>query len=370
MHFGALMTDPTFNASPPAQPPYQPPALDALLKDAAWHLYALEPGTQSSQWLRLSEAQFRAASFLDQRLLVSAAEILPPVPYSIALEPLSTLTQRQAQSHAHFIFHIGHCGSTLISRALAATTEVLPIREPLSLRMLAASQPTIANEEWSRMLDLALFAHGRVFHSGQISMIKATSTCNNLILPLMERAPSSRSLLFFVPLESYLAGMLGKQSPAQDLRGHAALRLEDWRRMTGTSLQIAEITEFSEVQLVVISWLTCMARLLQASQQHANRCLLMGFETFLAEPEIVLAQLISFFGLTESKSHILQAWPDIAIGYSKKPDEPYSAFNRSRTLARGRAQRAADIHSGMTWAEQLLDQFPLFKPCRAYLGPN
>lgn len=220
------------------------------------------------------------------------------------------------------------------------------------------------------MLDLALTAHSRVFRPGQVSMIKATSTCNNLILPLMERVPLSRSLLLFLPLENYLAGMLGKQSPALDLRGHAASRLEDWRRITGTSLQLAGITEFSEVQLAVISWLSCMARLLQALRQLADRCLLLDFEVFLADPENVLIELISFFGLTESRSQILQAWPDIATGYSKKPGEPYSAFNRNRTLARGRMQRAADIAAGMVWAEQLLNQFPQFEPCRAYLGPN
>jgi len=344
------------------------PTLSALIKDATWHLYALEPATQTSLWLQLSEAQFRAASFLDQRLLASVEGSQPPVPYSLPLEELTGLTLRNAGPHVHFIFHIGHCGSTLLSRALAATTEVLPIREPLSLRQLAARLPATANEEWARMLDLALAAHSRVFHPGQVSMIKATSTCNNLILPLMERAPLSRSLLLFLPLESYLAGMLGKQSPALDLRGHAASRLDDWRRITGVSLQIAEITEFSEVQLAVISWLSSMARLLQASEQLGDRCLLLDFEVFLAEPETVLTKLISFFELTKSSSEILQAWPDIAVGYSKSPDEPYSAFNRSRTLARGRMQRAADIHAGMSWAEQLLDQFPQFELCRVYFG--
>jgi len=340
-----------------------------MLENAAWHLYALEPETQSSQWLQLSEAQFRAASFLDQRLLMPIGGHAAATPYSLPLEKLSELAIAQAVPQAHFIFHIGHCGSTLISRALAATTEVLPIREPLSFRQLAARLPATANEEWARMLDLALAAHSRVFRPEQVSMIKATSTCNNLILPLMQRTPRSRSLLLFVPLETYLAGMLGKLSPAQDLRGHAATRLVDWRRMTGTSLQIAEITEFSEVQLAVISWLSCMARLLQALEHNADRCLLLDFEAFLAEPENILTELISFFGLTESQSQILEAWPDISIGYSKKPDEPYSAFNRSRTLARGRTQRDADIRAGMTWAEQLLNQFPSFEPCRTHLEP-
>src|SRR3546814_20118484 len=36
-----------------------------------------------------------------------------------------------------FIFHIGHVGSTLVSRLLAEVGDALPLREPMLLRALA-----------------------------------------------------------------------------------------------------------------------------------------------------------------------------------------------------------------------------------------
>ncbi len=339
-----------------------------MLEEATWHLYSLEPAAQSSQWLQLSEAQFRQASFLDQRLL--ANESVANQPFAVALEPLQTLIGCQPEPLANFIFHIGHCGSTLLSRALAASPSVLPIREPLSLRELAACQTLVRDDHWSLMLNLALAAHSRVFAPDQVSMIKATSTCNGMILPIMERSPLARSVLLYLPLESYLAGMLGKQTPALDLRGHAAARQQEWRYLTHQPIPLASDSEPSEVQLAVLSWLTCMTRLLQAQEQLPSRCLLLDFESFLAGPELALDNLIGFFGLTASREDILQAWPDISVGYSKQPDQPYSSFNRSRTLARGRTQRGEDISTGLAWARQLLPQYPVLQACAAFIDSN
>ncbi|MDZ4730158.1 MAG: hypothetical protein SH820_09490 [Xanthomonadales bacterium] len=347
-----------------------------ILTDAAWHLYALEPDSQSrflaSQWLYLSEAHFRAASFLDQRLLAPAAQQTAAQICTLPLSELQGLIDHQPHSlqppQAHFIFHIGHCGSTLISRALAASPAVLPLREPLSLRQLAAGLAHQHDQSWwSQSLQLALAAHSRVFHPGQVSMIKATSTCNALIKPLMELAPQSKSLLLYLPLESYLAGMLGKQAPALDLQGHAAARLDEWRSLTGNPLNPAEGEEFTEAQLAILAWLTSMTRLLQARDQHPDRCLLLDFENFLADPATSLEHLIEFFSLAESSAEILEAWPNISVGYSKQPDQPYSAFNRSKTLMRGRMQRAADIRAGLDWSKDLIRQYPAFQACEGFL---
>lgn len=341
-----------------------------ILKDAAWHLYALNPASQASQWLHLSEEEFRAASFLDQRLLAFITQAAPEsrtLPLSNLQGWINDQPDPQSQPSAHFIFHIGHCGSTLISRALAASPAVLPLREPLTLRQLAAIQPNQYDERWSQQLQLALAAHSRVFHPGQVSMIKATSTCNALIKPLMELAPQAKSLLLYLPLESYLAGMLGKLTPALDLPGHAAARLEEWQIMTGKSLQLDEAKEFTEAQLAVLAWMTSMTRLLQARDQYPDRCLLLDFEIFLAEPVSNLERLIKFFDLIESSTEVLAAWPNISVGYSKQPDQPYSAFNRSKTLMRGRTQRAADIQAGLDWSKDLIRQYPAFQACEGFL---
>jgi len=362
----------------------RPAALTAMLENAGWHLYALDLASQSSQWLQLSEAQFRQASFLDQRLLSEGAESAAPKLVSVPLSSLQGFSYSQPRSQAHFIFHIGHCGSTLISRALSASSSVLPLREPLSLRQLVDCQDSVPADHWQSMLDLVLAVHSRVFQRGQINLIKATSTCSSLILPVLGLLPLSKSLLLYLPLENYLATMLGKQSPALDLRGHAAARQQEWQRLTDQPSPLAGIGEPGnedpgingpgthepgEMQLAVQSWLTCMARLLQAHNQLPQRCLLLDFENFLADPAAGLEKLIDFFGLETSGSDILQAWPDISLGYSKQPDLAYSAFNRSRALSRGRVQRSAEIRAGLAWARELIAEYPQLQPCEGFIHP-
>jgi hypothetical protein len=202
-----------------------------------------------------------------------------------------------------------------------------------------------------------------VFHPGQVSMIKATSTCNALIQPIMRLLPRSRSLLLYLPLESYLAGMLGKESPALDLRGHAQARLDEWQRISGSQMQASEGEVFTDTELAVLAWLVSMARLIQAQLLFPERCCLLNFEDFLAAPESSLGTLTEFFGLQDSGADILQAWPEISLGYSKQPDQPYSAFNRNRTLHRGRLTRATEIQAGLQWANQLMQGRPALQAC-------
>jgi hypothetical protein len=350
-------------------PPSSTAIGEKLAQDASWHLYQLDAAQQASAWLRLSEQQFRDASFLDQRLLqAQAGQASLASPEIVALDGLEESHSALSTRQAHFIFHIGHCGSTLLSRALAATPRILPIREPLTLRQLAADFPEAENPMWSSKLQYALAAHSRTFHSEQLAMIKATSTCNALVLPILERVPDARALLMYVPLESFLAGMLGKQSTPLDLRGHLNTRLHEWRRLAGSPFEQLSTDEMNDAELAVLSWLTSMARLLHAQATYPDRCKLLDFDQFLGAPEAGLEELIDFFSLAGSQAEILQAWPEISTGYSKKPDEPYSAFNRNRTLSRGRMMHDTDISSALQWAEQLAHQHPVFSSCTEHFG--
>jgi hypothetical protein len=83
--------------------------------------------------MELSATEVSAASFLDQRVLkqTSKGSWVPwqPVADIFENEPVTGKTS--------FIFHVGHCGSTLLSRLLEFTRNTRCLREPLPLRTLA-----------------------------------------------------------------------------------------------------------------------------------------------------------------------------------------------------------------------------------------
>jgi hypothetical protein len=329
-----------------------------LYSNAAWLLYDFDLQTRRAVLLKLQENDYHEASFLDQRIEPRATGRhvidLPDIGKKL-------LNLNSPTTNPHYIFHLGHCGSTLLSRALSASPNVFPIREPLTLRRLADG----FESERKSLLETSLSAHARVFHPGQTPVIKATSTCNKLIHPILSMNESSRAILMYVSLETYLAGMLGKQSPPLDLRGHAKMRLAHWNEMD--SAPPLDLSQLDTSQLAVLAWLTGMHQLVKANFQFPDQTLLLDFEQFLSNPETGLKQTVNFLGFTEESELILEAWPDISTGYSKKPDEPYSRFNRRKTLLRGLQNHADEIRQGMEDAENLINTVEELQACRPYL---
>src|SRR5438874_8808669 len=83
------------------------PALPAgFAADAGWFPFSLDLATDALTLVRCDEKALRAASFLDERSLVSQAErhVVQWHDAAAALDP-------GAQRDAQYIFHIGHVGS-------------------------------------------------------------------------------------------------------------------------------------------------------------------------------------------------------------------------------------------------------------------
>src|SRR3546814_17403385 len=78
-----------------------------------WFPHQIDLATDRVVLLRMSEADYRAASFLDQRALRPGAEMR-----AVEWKALSDDVPLDARRDAQYIFHIGNAGSTLISRLL------------------------------------------------------------------------------------------------------------------------------------------------------------------------------------------------------------------------------------------------------------
>src|SRR6185295_10280597 len=93
--------------------------------------------------IRMDARAYRAASFLDDRILGPSTEG--------TWIPGAAVTQAARQVAAarplHFIFHTGHVGSTLLSRLLEEAGTVLGLREPLPLRTLADAYDVLGKPE-------------------------------------------------------------------------------------------------------------------------------------------------------------------------------------------------------------------------------
>src|SRR5262245_35315537 len=121
--------------------------IEALLTDlvAAPDVYVqkVDLARDAALLVRLDESAYRAASFLDDRILTPALK-----GGWTSLSNVVAAAQGIAHGRPlHFIFHTGHVGSTLLSRLLDESGCVLSLREPLPLRTLADASDVLGLPE-------------------------------------------------------------------------------------------------------------------------------------------------------------------------------------------------------------------------------
>jgi hypothetical protein len=98
---------------------------EEIARDATWLAQALDPGGGNVRLIAMNRESYRAASFLDDRMLQQ------PVNAQILAWPdIEQAITDELRCDARWIFHIGHVGSTLVSRLLGELEGVLAIREP------------------------------------------------------------------------------------------------------------------------------------------------------------------------------------------------------------------------------------------------
>ena len=108
---------------------------------------------------RMTRETYQRSIFTDQRIVAAHPQ------------PIRIETDRLAQSfrglekkppQLSFIFHVAHCGSTLLARALDIETKTLVYREPFVLRQLAVilaenNWPDSPPSLWSEALEMAVY---------------------------------------------------------------------------------------------------------------------------------------------------------------------------------------------------------------------
>src|SRR4051812_36091370 len=110
------------------------PSPEEIARDATWLAQALDPTAGMVRLVAMDRDSYRAASFLDDRLIQQPvdAQILP-------WPTVEAAVAGDLRQDARWIFHVGHVGSTLVSRLLGEVDGVLSVREPRLLRDIALS---------------------------------------------------------------------------------------------------------------------------------------------------------------------------------------------------------------------------------------
>ncbi len=306
----------------------------------------------------LTQEDYRKASFLDQRIITPQLR-RQLVPWS-ELSRIALPTTATPQ----YIFHIGHVGSTLLSRLLGEIDTVLALREPQLLRNLCEISQIRDEPEspWSPDLYKQRFSEAirwlsRSFHADQRVIIKASSFVSE-IAPQLMTEPSD-ALILYAPLDRYIPTILAGEASVQETHMMAGARLKRLARHLGKAP--AQLWELSLAQRVAMSWMCELVSLFIAQKTSSSANLLwMDFESFLRNPGERLTTAATHFShdLTVEKANELVTGP-IMSSYSKAPEHDYSPDLRQELLDEANQSHASDIHAAMIWADKIAAEFPL-----------
>lgn len=343
--------------------PVDPAVVAGIAGDPGAFLQQLDTIQNRALFVRLKEADLRAASFLDDRLGLQGRE-----GFWVDLDTLSAISAVVGSDTQapHFIFHIGHCGSTLISRLLDRSTHVLGLREPLALRELAATRrelqsplSRISTGKWNELFAATLKVLGRGFLPGQRALIKATSNCNNLIDEVLGNNPTSRVILLHIPLESYLATMMKAQGGGLDALHGAPARLQFLHQLMGE--ESPKLYELVHAEILAMGWLSELARFHQVMAAHAGqgKVLLLDFEEWLQQPDAMLesARKHLRMGASSGEEVPVMQWPEMRA-YAKSPGHAYSPADRVHDLDLSRRKFADQIAVGLRFVERMAKRYP------------
>lgn len=337
---------------------------DATLRQHLTASPALYPVAQdlradAVRLVRLTKSDYEAASFLDTRLL--SPELASAWgPWVELHEGAAGLPER-----CHFIFHISHVGSTLLSRLLGHHPALFSVREPAILRDLADAYFTLDQPDtlWDRAefgvrLGVYLGLWSRTFEPGQVAVIKATSFVGEMADHLMARVAHSRSILMYVRPRAFLQALLG--GAMSDVERLAGQRLSRLHRRLGEAAWRTE--DLSAGERVAMSWLSEMVTLRACAARFPTRVLWLDFDDFLAVPESGLVAALTHFGLPDAveAARLILAGPTMGR-YAKAPAYAFDARHRAQLLRQAEQQYHNEIERGTDWLGRAAAAFPVVR---------
>lgn len=306
----------------------------------------LDPASDTVAVVELARVDYERASFLDGRL--DRPAVLRPAFADLA-EAATGLPVA-----CDYIFHVGHVGSTLMSRLLGFHPQVFSLREPQALRTFV--QAEILDGPWpadERTRRLAVFAalYSRPFVAGERSLIKATSIVSELAGRLLDLSAGARGLMMTVRPATYIATILGGPNSRIELAAAAPARLARLARRLGEPPARPE--DLSPGELAAMSWTCEMSALAAAARAHPDRIAWVDFDRFLEDPRRGLAEALSFLhGAVADGAVERLVQSGFLERYSKAPSYAYGPEVRREVLAAAQAQAGEEIRRGLAWLDR------------------
>ena len=320
------------------------PTAQEIARDATWLVQALDPASGVARLVAMDQTAYRAASFLDDRMFDQPADARI-VPWREVAAAVAGNRRRDAR----WIFHIGHVGSTLVSRMLGEIPGVLAVREPRALRDFALSPPEVRTAYVDALPKLL----SRTFAPGDAACVKATSFVSEVAPELV--SGGERTLFMFATPRNYVASILAGENSVQELRMLAELRAQ---RMAA---RVDPLPAANDAALAAAAWACEMTALEAAANAMPDRHIAWAdFDVMLDDMPGELGKAAEFLGFAASTDTIgAIATGPLMTRYSKAPEYDYSPSLRAELLAEANALHRRAIDDALAMLARAAEKSPL-----------
>ncbi|MBN8426350.1 MAG: hypothetical protein J0L65_02680 [Xanthomonadales bacterium] len=327
------------------------------LASAAAFPWRLDVEAARIEFLQVDEGFIREATFLDQRALRDVR--LPSAIVDASSLPVELIAAGVVRRPLAWLFHIGHCGSTLLSQVLDGLPGVLGLREPQCLLALASfwselDQPLsrVARGAWQQQLETCLTLLGRGFHAEQRIVIKPTSHCSSMAERLI--GPEDRAVFLRIELVDYLAALLRDPALRHQAWLNALPRLADWQQWTGDAHAL-RLHGLTSARAIALSWEVEHRRVQRIQKQCDQPVHWLDFAEWLRDPEAQTLRLATWLGLQASPADVSAVLRGADLQrYSKDHSQRFDNTIRRRELDQSIAQHRAEVEDALAWHRDVL----------------
>lgn len=308
---------------PLAIPPLMALTVDDLFASPDHYLHSFEG--DAAVFVPMDRAAYHRSIFLDGR-------ISPAADGAMRL-PFAMLAGKAGPpAPTGWIFHVAHCGSTLLARALDQLSANLVLREPLALRQLALTPD-------AERLKVILAMLSKRYRADMPTIVKANVPVNFLLPDIAASDPGARAIFLHLGLRDYLLAILRNDK-------HRA-----WvRNVTGQlRAYLGDLSALPDAECAAALWLAQMRAFATAIAALPNARAL-DAEDFFGAPREVLALAAGHLDVPMT-GEAIQALVDgpLFSTYSKNPELPFDNVARLARRAEMEEAIAPEIEQAQNW---------------------
>lgn len=295
----------------------------------------------------MDRSTYQRSIFLDRRIAPKGTKV-----HRAKLSALYEQLGYAPQPNLGIIFHVAHCGSTLLARALDVENANLVCREPMTLRQLGVEASAWRGtgappDEWTRRLQLTAALLSRRYNAAGPVIVKANVPVNFMIPELMA-LNAGPAILLYATFEEYLLAILRSadhQAWVERVTGELGAGIESTLGGFDKSLGLAK----TAAQL----WLAQMLIFDDAMRRFPS-VVSLDAEVFFSDRFQVLGAAFRHFGQAFSDQEVgAIASGELFSHYSKYPQLAFSNEQRLAQREQVRAKLGPEIAAAKDWMAQL-----------------